>query len=31
MRFQFKKEEAESILLACEGHTFEGTKPLRKT
>lgn len=27
MRFQLKKEEAESILLACEGHTFEGTKP----
>ena len=27
MRFQFKSEEAQSILLACEGHTFEGTKP----
>ena len=27
MQFKFKREEAECILLACEHHTFAGTKP----
>lgn len=27
MQFKFKSEEAQLIIKACEGHTFEGVKP----
>ncbi|HIT95775.1 MAG TPA: hypothetical protein IAC45_01735 [Candidatus Aphodousia faecavium] len=27
MQFKFKSEEAQLIMKACEGHTFEGSKP----